>query len=270
MYQHPSPSPVWATPAMFAHMSDQAHDPWDFITVGMAVLSTTLLLRVGEAASIHLADISTTRRVSFFHSKRAGRWVTTSLGARGEALCCALAKCPQVRSRSQYVPIAIGSDALKLSMCRLLSGSGAQCAGWHSWRRMGAALLAWAGAAVWVSPRWGRWLSERQAQYYSSPLLHWSVHFPIDLPSPTESRGIQLRPTAAFQLWPENLLSICYPWSRVPVKNRRSSPWSGVTPVMTSHPPAQYATPGYWGPLAHLVEYDNPESKWPNPERPAL
>ena len=67
MYQHPSPSPVWATPAMFAHMSDQAHDPWDFITVGMAVLSTTLFLRVGEAVSIHLADISTTCRVSFVH-----------------------------------------------------------------------------------------------------------------------------------------------------------------------------------------------------------
>ena len=86
-----------------------------------------------------------------------------------------------------------------------LWGTGAHEAGWHSWRRMGAALLAWAGAALTVIAVWGRWTSTR---YYSSPPLAWNVKFPIDLPWPCGTRRVELRPPAAFQLWPENLLAL--------------------------------------------------------------
>jgi len=218
LYQRPSPSPTWATPAMLHLMAQQLRDSWDFVTIGMAVLSVVLLLRVGEASSIRLSDLSTPRRIAFFHSKRANRRVTASLGAWGEAWRRELAATPVLQERSQYVPVAISSEALQLSMRRLLAGTGFQSAGWHAWRRMGAALLAWAGPAMWIIARWGRWLSERQAQYYSSPPLHWTVHFPIDLPWPTKSGTIEMRPTAAFQIWPENLLSlVAHPRQEPPI-----------------------------------------------------
>ena len=90
--------------------------------------------------------------------------------------------------------------------------------------------------------------------------------------SPLISRGPMNMEGSSFVPQPSSNCGqrICCPWSRVPVKNCRSSPWSGVTPATISHPLAQCATPRYSGPLAHLVEYDSLGSNRLNPERPAL
>ena len=40
------------------------------------------------------------------------------------------------------------------------------------------------------------------------PPLHWTASFPVPLPWPTANWGIEIRSTAALQLWRENLLSV--------------------------------------------------------------
>ena len=76
IYEHPAPSPVWGTPAMLAHMAAHVDTDLAFVTLGLAVLSVCHLLRVGEVASITKSDLCTERRLSFYHSKGANRWVT--------------------------------------------------------------------------------------------------------------------------------------------------------------------------------------------------
>ena len=51
---------------MLAHMAVKVHDDWFFITVGMAVMSITLLLGIQEAASIRLSGLDTFRTVFFY------------------------------------------------------------------------------------------------------------------------------------------------------------------------------------------------------------
>ena len=208
IYEHPAPSPVWGTPAMLAHMAAHVDTDLAFVTLGLAVLSVCHLLRVGEVASIRKSDLCTERRLSFYHSKGANRWITAPMGAWGEAWRKRLVSSPAIAGRPDFLPVAAGTAILQSTMRAQLWGTGAHEAGWHSWRRMGAALLAWAGAAFTVIAVWGRWLTERQARYYSSPPLAWNVKFPIDLPWPCGTRRVELRPTAAFQLWPENLLAL--------------------------------------------------------------
>ena len=134
--------------------------------------------------------------------------VTVPMGAWGESWRGALARSPAIAIRPDSLPIAAGTAVWQSQIRALLWGSAAHNAGWHAWRRFGAALLAWESAALAVIVVWGRCLSERQARYYSSPPLSWTVVFPVDLPWPYGDRGVELRPTAAFQLWPENLLPL--------------------------------------------------------------
>ena len=56
----------------------------------------------------------------------------------------------------------------------------------------------------------------------------------------------------------------CYPRSRVPSQNHRLSPWSGTIAMKTSDPPHQFPAPGYWGPLASVVEYPELSAQPPN------
>ena len=130
------------------------------------------------------------------------------MGAWAEAWRAALARSPSIAVRPDCLPIAAGATVLQSQMRALLWGLAAHDAGWHAWRRFAAALLARAGAAFAVITVWGRWLSERQARYYSSPPLSWKVFFPVDLPWPYGERGVELRPMAAFQIRPENLLPL--------------------------------------------------------------
>ena len=130
------------------------------------------------------------------------------MGAWGEAWRGALARSPSIGAKPDCLPIAAGTAVLPCQKRALLWGSAAHDAGWHAWRRFGAALLAWAGAALAVIAVWGRWLSERQAWYYSSPPLSGNMVFPVDLPWPYGERGVELHPTAAFQLWPDNLIPL--------------------------------------------------------------
>ena len=83
--------------------------------------------------------ISTVRRISFYHSKCANRWVTAPMGAWGEAWRGTLARSPSIAVRPNCLPIAAGSVVLQSQMRALFWGSAAHDAGWHAWRRFGAA-----------------------------------------------------------------------------------------------------------------------------------
>ena len=102
----------------------------------MVGLSVVLLLWVGEAASIRKTDLDTPLRASFYHSKRTWYRAKVSPSAKGKAWRLAIAACPEVQPKNHYVLVAIGADALQLSMQQLLSRSGHHDAGSHAWRRV--------------------------------------------------------------------------------------------------------------------------------------
>ena len=101
---------------MLAHMAARVASELDFITVGLAVLSVCHLLRVGEVSSIRRRDISTSRHISFYHSKCANRWVTATMGAWGEAWCGALARSPSMVARLDFLPVVVDTGTLQPHM----------------------------------------------------------------------------------------------------------------------------------------------------------
>ena len=79
---------------------------------------------------------------------------------------------------------------------------------WHCWRRLGAALLAWAGYAVYIISWWGRWKTEAQAVSYSSPPLSWNIAYPILLPWPDAQTGKSVKPTEPRAMWPTRYFGV--------------------------------------------------------------
>ena len=103
---------------MLAQMAARVASELHFIIVGLAVILVCHLLRMGDVSSIRRCDISTVRRISFYHSKCANRWVTTLMGA-WEAWCGA-SRSPCIAVRPGRLPIAAGTAVLQSQMRALL------------------------------------------------------------------------------------------------------------------------------------------------------
>ena len=133
---------------------------------GMAVLSFTCLLRVGEAAPLRRRG-SWSRGLGFHTVKCDPRLVWRRMGAYGRAWLRWL----DAAGATSAVPVAHfcpqGPAFLQMVMAGALSGSDSAHVRWHAWRRGGgSAALQWLGLPVRWLARWGRWLCESVVAHY--------------------------------------------------------------------------------------------------------
>ena len=132
---------------------------------GMAVVSFTFLLRVGEAAPIKRGG-SCSRGLGFHTVKFGPHFVRQRMGNYGRSWLRWLDRegstsaVPLVHFRPQ------GSSYLQIVMATALSGCASAHARWHAWRRGGSAALRWLRLpARWLA-WWGHWMSESLAAHY--------------------------------------------------------------------------------------------------------
>ena len=119
---------------------------------GMAVLSFTCLLLVGEAAPIRRGG-SRSRGLGFHTVKCDPHFVRQRMGSYGKSWLRWL----DGEGSTSTVPLAHfcpqGSSYLQMVMATALSGYASAHARWHAWRRGGSAALRWLGLPV----RWLTW-----------------------------------------------------------------------------------------------------------------
>ena len=126
---------------------------------GMAVLSFTCLLRVGEADPIRRGG-SRARGVGFHTVKCDPHFVRTKLGSYGRAWLRWLDRVNEGSTSAVLLAhfCPQGAAYLQMVMVTALSVASAH-ERWHAWRRGGSAALRWLGLLVRWLARWGRWMS---------------------------------------------------------------------------------------------------------------
>ena len=208
---------------MLAHVAARVASELDFITLGLAVISVCHLLRVGEVSSIGCRDISTVRRISFYHSKCANCWVTVPMGVWGEAWRSGPTIYPSRRVPPYCSPECgpfFGDQPPTRRDGMHGDPLGPPCS-------PGQALhspSSLSGVGGSVNDKLG---TIRHCRY------HGMSPSPSTFRGPMENEGWSYVPRRRSKSGPRT----CYPWSRVPSQNHRPSPWSGTTAMTTSHPP---------------------------------
>ena len=148
---------------------------------GMAVLSFTCLLRVGEAAPIRRGG-SRARGLGFHTVKCDPHFVRRKLGSYGGAWLRWLDR----EGSTSALPLAHfcpqGVAYLQMVMATTLSGSASAHARWHAWRRGGSAALRWLGLPIRWLAWWGRWMSESVAAHYGDAPNDFIVADNVELP----------------------------------------------------------------------------------------
>ena len=138
---------------------------------GMAVLSFTCLLWVGEAAPIRRGG-SRSRGLGFHTVKCDPHFIRRKLGSYGRAWLRWL----DHEGSTSAIPLAHfcpqGSAYLQVVMSTTLSGCESAQARWHAWRRGGSAALRWLGLPVRWLAWWGHWMSESVAAHYGDGGRH--------------------------------------------------------------------------------------------------
>ena len=137
----PRPTQVWAELVTLRLMARSIRTTLDWFCLGLAVISFTTLLRVGEAASVRPVDLRKRCVLGFFDDKKDDDWVTVRLGAWPEAWRAAMAAHPWVSSRPASVPLMAAAFDLQAAIHGLLAATGWESMGWHAWRRGGAAAM---------------------------------------------------------------------------------------------------------------------------------
>ena len=190
--------PKWVTLRLMAR---NIRTTLDWFCLGLAVISFTALLRVGEAASVRPVDIRTRCTLGFFDDKKVDEWVTVRLGAWPDAWRAAVAAHPWVSSRPASVPLMAAAFDLQAAIHGLLAATGWESMGWHAWRRGGAAAMRAFGAAIASIAVAGRWDNEAEAHRYASAPPGWEFFLPDNVPWPTAGFGAEIRPVHGYQLW---------------------------------------------------------------------
>ena len=182
----------WGSFEALQIMVHQADSDVVWCVVGLAVLSTLLGLRVGEAASISFHRLGVLAGTAEFHDRKVHRaWITRTVS--GVALkwmqfCAWIAQRCWNLDKSQRL---VSEDKLQNVMATLLRGSKWKDLRWHAWRRLGAATMYKARGKLPSIKAWFRWRSTRTAMaYINCPHPGRIVHpFKAPPPPPVTSRG---------------------------------------------------------------------------------
>ena len=145
-------------------MAHQADSELEWCVVGLAVLSTLLGLRVGEAASISFHRLGVLAGTAEFYDHKVHRaWITRTVS--GVALkwlqfCAWMAQ--RCWNLDKFQRLA-SEDKLQNVMATLLRGSKWKDLRLHAWRRLGPATIYKAGGKIPSIKAWFRWRSTRTA-----------------------------------------------------------------------------------------------------------
>ena len=156
---------------------------------GMAVLSFTCLLRVGEAAPIRRGG-SRGRGLGFHTIKCDPHFVLRKPGSYGRTWLRWLDR----EGSTSAVPLAHfcpqGAAYFQIVMATALSGCASAHVRWHAWRRGESAALRWLGLPVRWLAWWGRWMSESLAAHYGHAPDDFIVADNVELPWPSARGGL--------------------------------------------------------------------------------
>ena len=172
-------------------MAHQADSELEWCVVGLAVLSTLLGLRVGEAASISFQRLGVLAKTAELYDRKVHRaWITrTVLGValKWMQLCAWIAQRCWNLDKFQRL---VSEDKLQNVMAGLLRGSKWKDLRWHAWRRLGPATMYKAGGKLPSIKAWFRWRSTRTAMAYTNYPHRGRTRHPFKAPTaPVTSRG---------------------------------------------------------------------------------
>ena len=132
--------------------------------VGLAVLSTLLGLRVGEAASIRFHWLGVLGgKAEFYHRKVHRAWITRAFSGVALKWLQFCAWIAQRCSNLDKFQRLVSEDKLQNVMATLLRGSKWKDLRWHAWRRLGLATMYKAEGKVPSIKAWFKWRSTRTA-----------------------------------------------------------------------------------------------------------
>ena len=203
-------------------MAHQADSELECSVVGLAVLSTPLSLRVGEAASISFHRLGVLARTAEFYDRKVHRpWITRTVSGvalKWLQLCACIAqRCWNLDKFQRRV----SEDKVQNVMATLLRGSKWKDLRWHAWRRLGRATMYKAGGKIPSIKAWFRWRSTRTAMAYINCLHPGRIRHPFTTPTPPvtsrgshglreqQPRGVRnsglLRPTISLRRTPQRV-----------------------------------------------------------------
>ena len=182
----------WGSFEALQIMAPQADSELEWCVVGLAVLSTLLGLRVGEAASISFHRLGVLAGTAEFYDRKVHRaWMTRTVS--GVALkwlqfCAWIAQRCWNLDKFQRL---VSEDKLQNVMATLLRGSKWKDLRWHAWRRLGPATMYKAGGKIPSIKAWFRWRSTRTAMAYINCPHPGRIRHPFTTPTPppVTSRG---------------------------------------------------------------------------------
>ena len=182
----------WGSFEALQIMAHQADSELEWCVVGLAVLSTLLDLRVGEAASISFHRLGVLAGTAEFYDRKVHRdWITRTVS--GVALkwlqfCAWIAqKCWNLDQFQRLV----SEDKLQNVMAHLLCGSKWKDLRWHAWRRLGPVTMYEATGKLPSIKAWFRWRSTSTAMAYIKCPHPGRIRHPFKgpIPPPVNSRG---------------------------------------------------------------------------------
>ena len=175
----------WGSFEALQIMAHQADSELEWCVVGLAVLSTLLGLRVGEAASISFHRLGVLAGTAEFYDCKVHRaWITRTVS--GVALkwlqfCAWIAQRCWNLDKFQRL---VSEDKLQNVMENLLRGSKWKDLRWHAWRRLGPATMYKAGGKLPSIKAWFRWRSTRTAMAYINCPHPGRIRHPFKAPTP--------------------------------------------------------------------------------------
>ena len=175
----------WGSFEALQIMAHQADSELEWCVVGLAVLSTLLGLRVGEAASISFHRLGVLAGTAEFFDRKVHRaWITRTVS--GVALkwlqfCAWIAQRCWNLDKFQRL---VSEDKLQHVMATLLRGSKWKDLRWHAWRRLGPATIYKAGGKIPSIKAWFRWRSTRTAMAYINCPHPGRIRHPFTTPTP--------------------------------------------------------------------------------------
>ena len=175
----------WGSFEALQIMAHQADSELEWCVVGLAILSTLLGLRVGEAASISFHRLGVLAGTPEFYDRKVHRaWITRTVS--GVALkwlqfCAWIAQRCWNLDKFQRL---VSEDKLQRVMATLLRGSKWKDLRWHAWRHLGPATMYKAGGKIPSIKAWFRWRSTRTAMAYINCPHPGRIRHPFTTPTP--------------------------------------------------------------------------------------
>ena len=175
---------------IMAHQADSELDWW---VVGLAILSTLLGLRVGEAASISFQRLRVLAGTIEFYDRKVHRaWIThtvSGVALKWMQFCAWIAQRRWSLDKFQQL---VSEDKQQNVMANLLRCSKWRELKWHAFRRLGPATMCKAGGKLPSIKTWFRWRSTRTTMAYINCPHPGRIRHPFTAPTPpavTSRRG---------------------------------------------------------------------------------